>query len=176
MTCSVAGCNRLHLAKGLCNMHYLRQKRHGSTDKPKRPCGVGSTLPSGHRMLSIDGRAVLEHRYVMEQILKRHLTRFEFVHHIDGNPANNTPINLMVVTPRKHSGLHAKYFRSETHKQCACCLIVKPRSLFRTSPPSAYDPHVRFCRVCHREWQREYRQRKDPLAGTHRNRAPIYTE
>ena len=41
---------------------------------------------------------VLEHRLIMERTLKRYLTPEEVVHHIDGNPLNNSPKNRSVVT------------------------------------------------------------------------------
>jgi HNH endonuclease len=31
-TCSIEGCGRKHLAKGLCQTHYLRMYKHGSLD------------------------------------------------------------------------------------------------------------------------------------------------
>lgn len=31
--CSVDGCNKKHLAKGLCLAHYLRVRKHGTLDK-----------------------------------------------------------------------------------------------------------------------------------------------
>lgn len=41
-------------------------------------------------------RCVAEHRLVMEQKLGRYLLKKEVVHHVDGNPLNNNPDNLMV--------------------------------------------------------------------------------
>jgi len=41
-------------------------------------------------------RCVAEHRLVMEETLGRYLLRSEVVHHIDRNPQNNAPENLMV--------------------------------------------------------------------------------
>lgn len=35
--CSVADCERSHMALGLCKLHYDRFKKTGSTDLPKRP-------------------------------------------------------------------------------------------------------------------------------------------
>lgn len=35
-TCSIDGCERTHKARGFCEMHYQRWKRHGSTADPKR--------------------------------------------------------------------------------------------------------------------------------------------
>lgn len=34
--CTVEGCSSAHNAKGLCNAHYNRMKRHGSLDKRVR--------------------------------------------------------------------------------------------------------------------------------------------
>lgn len=47
------------------------------------------TKPSGTKY-------VLEHRYVMEQHLGRYLDPAEVVHHIDGNPSNNSLDNLQL--------------------------------------------------------------------------------
>ncbi len=46
------------------------------------------------------------HRYLMEQKLGRHLNRNECVHHIDGNPRNNSLDNLIVLTRSEHARLH----------------------------------------------------------------------
>jgi HNH endonuclease len=35
-TCTVDGCGKKHLAKGLCSAHYSRVRMHGSTDLPMR--------------------------------------------------------------------------------------------------------------------------------------------
>lgn len=35
--CSVEGCERVHFARTLCRMHYVRWMKHGSTDLPPRP-------------------------------------------------------------------------------------------------------------------------------------------
>src|SRR6266568_3226024 len=115
----------------------------------------GSRLPSGHIMLSIYGRAMLEHRYVMEQILGRPLGRWEFVHHIDNDPGNNDPTNLVVVTPAEHSGLHTRLFRSPSHQECGRCRQIKPIELF-PKPKSGKSRSWR-CRLCKREMQREAR-------------------
>lgn len=36
ITCTLPGCERPHFGRGLCQMHYLRQYRHGSTDDPPK--------------------------------------------------------------------------------------------------------------------------------------------
>jgi len=51
---------------------------------------------------------VLEHRLVIEEKLGRPLRPEEQVHHIDGNPANNAPENLIVFA---NAGRHRAYHR-----------------------------------------------------------------
>jgi len=45
--CSISGCNNKHMARGLCNMHYLRAMR---SEKPRRRAPAGSLFCiRGHR-------------------------------------------------------------------------------------------------------------------------------
>jgi len=53
-------------------------------------------------------RSVLVHRELVEQHLNRKLGQDEVIHHIDGNPSNNTIQNLEVQDRKQHSVNHAK--------------------------------------------------------------------
>lgn len=55
-----------------------------------------------------DGKLVAEHRKIMAAMLGRELRAHEHVHHLDGNPANNDPSNLSILSPGAHSRLHAQ--------------------------------------------------------------------
>jgi hypothetical protein len=55
----------------------------------------------------VDGKRV--HRTVMEEALGRKLLSTEVVHHIDYNRQNNSPDNLMVVSPGEHLRLHKTF-------------------------------------------------------------------
>lgn len=64
--------------------------------------GRATTMKSGgYIYVKVDGRWVLEHRHIMEQILKRPLERHEWVRHIDQNHENNDPKNLELRMSKK---------------------------------------------------------------------------
>jgi len=60
------------------------------------------------------------HRLVMECKLGRRLTRAEVVHHIDGNPRNNSATNLVCTTLALHAKMHARP-RTMASLKCGCC-------------------------------------------------------
>jgi hypothetical protein len=84
--CAVDGCARPVYAKGHCAMHHTRVTALGHVDPgPAAPLkaarGEGSLDPRGYRVITVDGKRYLEHRYVMEQHLGRLLEPDEEVHH-----------------------------------------------------------------------------------------------
>jgi hypothetical protein len=84
--CAVEGCAEPVYAKGHCTMHYQRvhvlgHAGPGPAERLKAPAGAGSSDGRGYRVITVDGRRYLEHRYVMEQALGRPLYPDEEVHH-----------------------------------------------------------------------------------------------
>ncbi|HOV80807.1 MAG TPA: HNH endonuclease signature motif containing protein [Bacillota bacterium] len=51
---------------------------------------------------------VLEHRLVAETMLGRPLKNDEIIHHLNGDPLDNRPENLIVLSRSEHARLHAK--------------------------------------------------------------------
>jgi len=60
------------------------------------------------RYIKVGKKCVREHRYIAEKIFGRQLTRNEIVHHIDCNPLNNDPKNLLICDNKYHRWLHER--------------------------------------------------------------------
>lgn len=56
--------------------------------------------------ISVNGKQFLLSRYTAEKFIGRRLSSDEIVHHIDGNPFNNSIENLMVVSRAEHKKIH----------------------------------------------------------------------
>lgn len=93
--CTVDGCDRENMGRGLCSMHYKRMQNHGSTDKPPRPRHPFVNV-NGYVYEYVDGhrQAQLQHRLVMEKHLGRPLARNESVHHKNSIRTDNRIENL----------------------------------------------------------------------------------
>lgn len=89
-----------HKNKRFCNNACASEYRRKSLRIP-------TTQKNGYkRVWFSDGSSELEHRYLMEKLLGRKLTKDEVVHHIDGDRSNNSIDNLMLMTRGEHSRLH----------------------------------------------------------------------
>lgn len=72
--------------------------------------GYWLVLKPDHPNARRDGY-ILEHRYIMSEMLGRPLTDDEIVHHKDGNKLNNSPGNLELTDRSSHTSHHNKEFR-----------------------------------------------------------------
>lgn len=107
--CSVEGCSLPHLASGLCNTHYLRQRQYGRLHNVRRPKGEGSIDAKGYRLVTINGVQKREHVHIAERVLGRPLRDGECVHHVNGDPADNRHENLVICPSNAyHKLLHKR--------------------------------------------------------------------
>lgn len=102
--CKINSCNNVAMQKSMCNKHYQRYIKHGDPNIiliKEAIRGYGSINKDGYRIIhrpqhinSNSAGKILEHRYVMSEILKRPLLPNENIHHINGNRLDNRPENL----------------------------------------------------------------------------------
>lgn len=77
----------------------------------KRNNRKGYSILNGYRTLLRDGKSILEHRVVMEDMLGRPLGKEEIVHHIDCDRLNNARENLVLLkNQNSHSITHKSLF------------------------------------------------------------------
>ena len=105
--CSVKGCDRPYDIGGFCHLHYQRQRKTGNPGPVTllRAKNGSGYIRGGYKYIKMtDGRAIPEHRLVMEEHLGRPLVKGENVHHLNGIRLDNRIENLELWVKVQPSG------------------------------------------------------------------------
>lgn len=82
----------------MCGKHYQRFKIYGDPLHPFLHArgGAGHRRADGYVRTQVDGITKYEHVRVAERALGKPLPPGAIVHHVDENPSNNAPTNLVI--------------------------------------------------------------------------------
>lgn len=93
-----------------CGAEFQHLEGQGKGRFCSRGCSYRSrrkpSIVNGYRYVWSDEGKVAEHRLVASRALGRPLLSDEHVHHIDEDPLNNSPENLVVLSRSEHTRLH----------------------------------------------------------------------
>lgn len=71
---------------------------HGGRATTVAALGARAGWKGGYRYIHVERRKIAEHRHIVERREGRKLKSNEIVHHVDWNPLNNDPDNLVILT------------------------------------------------------------------------------
>jgi hypothetical protein len=75
----------------------------------------GCVLKSGYKQIFHNGKRFLEHRFIMEQYIKRKLKRNEVIHHINHIKTDNRIDNLKLMSNSEHTKAHPEVSFKKGH-------------------------------------------------------------
>lgn len=90
--CDIEGCDSPVFARRLCNVHYQRHLDGRDMTAPVKrhaPAGTGYVNSQGYRVIRVNGKSMLEHRKIVEDMLGRSLLPDERIHHLNTVRSDN---------------------------------------------------------------------------------------
>ena len=159
--CSITGCGKSVRARGWCEMHHGRWRRHGDPLTLKqRPHGAGSISPSGYvryRSATSNPEGKREHVVVAERVLGRSLPDLSVVHHMNEMKSDNRPENLVICPDEMYHNLLHKRMRARAacgnanFLKCKVCKQYDARENLYCEPSERHHWH----RECLNDKRRE---------------------
>lgn len=123
-TCTIDGCGKAHEGRGYCKEHYQQWYRYGDPLARFRAVrGTGWTDKAGYKRLG-DAQ---QHVLIAERAIGKKLPSGAVVHHVDNNPANNEPTNLVVCPSQAyHMLIHQRQAAYDacgnaSYRKCVYC-------------------------------------------------------
>lgn len=108
--CFVTFSDKTRFTNGYCSAHYQQFRKRGkdiskmsAIHPTSSKITMGHITAGGYRAFMRSGTLLLEHRVIMELMIKRDLCPDEIVHHKNGNKLDNHPDNLEIMTTKKHN-------------------------------------------------------------------------
>lgn len=102
---------------------------------------------------------IYEHILIAEKKIGRPLNKREVVHHINGNPSDNTPDNLLIFDSRgAHTHYHADQrlitigVNPKTEKRCPKCTSILLKSSFARSSSRGKKCLSSWCKPCNAKY------------------------
>jgi len=126
-----------------------------------RKKGTGTINRRGYVVIGSNGIYKYEHVIAAESVLARSMRKGEEVHHVDGNPTNNSPANLVICSDRSyHQLLHVRERAIDAcgnpdWRKCCYCSEYDSIDNLVTYPNRA--PRHRSCAI---EYYRNWRNKK----------------
>lgn len=162
--CTIEGCVKPNVARGLCQTHYMRWNRTGDPAKlTKRPYGGGGPNDAGYWRIQVDGKSVRRHVHAAEKALGKKLPIGAKVHHVDEDRQNDSKTNL-VVCPNDayHALLHqrARAYDACGNANFARCYVCKTYSDPQTMKPDRNHFYHALCKK-ERDAQRYAKEKRN---------------
>jgi hypothetical protein len=97
-----------------------------------------------YKGLKINGKRIDEHRWIMQNHLKRKLNRFEIVHHKNGNKQDNRIENLEIKSLSEHTSDFMKEYMNRPQVKKRCSKLGKINGF----QPHRYKKGRYWCNSC----------------------------
>lgn len=105
-----------HRCIALAHPENTLKARNASPIMTRSKATKGENGCKNYKTITVNGKSIREHRWIMEQHLGRKLETWEHVHHIDGNHLNNSIDNLEVLSNAEHQRKELEQWKCQSNE------------------------------------------------------------